>query len=143
MYYEEDYGYAGSDDTSLDLNANTPNMKKNDSKYEKYSIKVSITKNGRQARKNVNIVNYGSGQQGAFIRNAVTGNLYIDLVGSKAEDLYFKVVDSTGRFNRKEPIILFYDTPDQFENHHYTTVHNSVKEKWYEKCLDSRKKQHV
>jgi hypothetical protein len=35
---------------------------------------------------------------------------------------------------------LFYDTPDQFENHHFVTVNPLTKEKWYEKCLATRKR---
>ena len=62
------------------------------------------------------------------------------MVGSAAEDLYFKVVDSSARSGRKDPLMLYYDTPEQYENHHFTTVETDVKELWYEKCLFARKR---
>jgi hypothetical protein len=81
------------------------------------------------------------------IRNAVTGILYRDdhpkckyLVGSVQEDVFFKVHVSTGemelsssRDNKKNTVLLFYDSPEQFERHQKMTVAQSVKEKWQEK----------
>ena len=139
MYCEE--GFEPADDSSFHLKMNSTEMGRQfDTKHEKYTIAFNNTWKDGKYRKNVTIENYGSGQQGARIRNAVTGEKYShsELVGSKFEDLYFKVIESTGRFNRRDPLILFYDTPDQYENHHFVTVNNLVKEKWYEKCLATR-----
>jgi len=139
MYYEE--GFETADDSSFNLKMNSTEMGRQfDKKYEKYTIQFNNTWKDGKYRKTVTIENYGSGQQGSRIRNAVTGERFNELVGSKFEDLYFKVVESTGRFNRRDPLILFYDTPDQYENHHFVTVNNLVKEKWYEKCLATRKR---
>ena len=139
MYYDEILETA--DDSLFIHNMKMTDVKRNTDKYyEKINLLVNrILKDGK-FHKIVTVENYGSGQQGTRIRNAVTGERYDHLVGSKAEDLYFKVIESTGRVNRREPLILFYDTPDQYENHHFTSLSNSVKEKWYEKCLDSRTK---
>lgn len=77
---------------------------------------------------------FGSGPRGSFIRNAVTGASYYDCrVGSKAEDGFFKVTDSTGFYGRKTPLILFYDNPEQYEAHRSTTLHENVKKVWYKK----------
>jgi len=139
MYYDELLETV-DDSSFINKSKSTEIGRTTDKKYEKYTIIFNkILKDGK-FHKTVTIENYGSGQQGTRIRNAVTGDRYPHLIGSKAEDIYFKVIDSTGRFNRKDPLILFYDTPDQYENHHFTTVSNSVKENWYERCLDSRKK---
>jgi hypothetical protein len=139
MYCEE--GFGAADDSSFNLKMNSTEMgRKVDTKHEKYTIQFNNTWKDGKYRKTVTIENYGSGQQGSRIRNAVTGEKYShsELVGSKFEDLYFKVIESTGRFNRRDPLILFYDTPDQYENHHFTTVNTLIKEKWYEKCLATR-----
>ena len=139
MYCEE--GFVAADDSSFNLKMNSTEMGRNiDTKHEKYTILFNNTWKDGKYRKTVTIENYGSGQQGSRIRNAVTGEKYShsELVGSKFEDLYFKVIESTGRFNRRDPLIFFYDTPDQYENHHFTTVNPLTKEKWYEKCLATR-----
>ena len=139
MYYDEILETA--DDSSFIHNRKSTEVgRKTDKTYEIYSLPVNKILQDGKFHKTVTIANYGSGQQGTRIRNAVTGERYDHLVGSKSEDLYFKVIDSMARFNRKDPLILFYDTPDQYENHHFTSLSNSVKEKWYEKCLESRTK---
>ena len=106
-----------------------------DKNYEKFTIPFNNTWKDGKFYKKVTIEVYGSGQQGTRIRNAVTGEIYSHLVGSADEDLYFKVVDSTARNGRKEPLMLYYFTPEQYENHYFTTVDLDVKELWYEKCV--------
>jgi hypothetical protein len=104
---------------------------------------------------------YTSGQQGNCIKNAQFGTDYIygfskvtnkyvligknfqpdsvkkniiHKVGSFDEDLYFKVVICTGE-NKKahEPIVLFYNNPEQFERHHGIVISQEDKNRWYEK----------
>lgn len=115
-------------------------IKNFDKKYEKYKIPFNATWKDGKFHKTLTVEIYGSGQQGARIRNAVTGMSCSDLVGSSSEDLYFKVIDSTARHGRNYPLILFYDTPEQYENHQFVTVGTNVKEVWYEKCLAARKR---
>jgi hypothetical protein len=104
---------------------------------------------------------YTSGQQGNVIKNAQFGTEYIygfselsnqyvligknfkphstkknifHNVGSFDEDLYYKVVVCTGENKRaREPLILFYNTPEQFERHHGIRISQEDKNKWYEK----------
>jgi hypothetical protein len=115
-------------------------IKNLDKKYEKYKIPFNATWKDGKFHKTLTVEIYGSGQQGARIRNAVTGMSCSDSVGSSSEDLYFKVIDSTARHGRNYPLILFYDTPEQYENHQFVKVGTNVKEVWYEKCLAARKR---
>ena len=105
---------------SIDNRANNKN-------YDKYSIFVNkVWTNGKYYGK-VLIESYGSGQQGDRIKNAVTGERTRFAVGSSDEDLFFKVSDA-GR--RNIPLVLFYDSPEQYENHHFTAVDDKLKESW-------------
>lgn len=60
---------------------------------------------------------YPSNVQGRFIVNAVTGVAYPWRVGSKYEDLLWKVCDSTARRGKLEPDMYFYDSPKQAIEH--------------------------
>jgi hypothetical protein len=78
------------------------------------------------------------------IRNAVTGIRYRDdnhkykyVVGSLQENLFFKVSVSNGE-NGQEPVLLFYDSPEQFEKHQRMTLNTEIKEKWFQKNLEYR-----
>jgi hypothetical protein len=113
-------------------------IKNADKHYAKYNVPFNkVWKDGKYY-KTMAIENFGSGQQGSRIRNAVTGASYPHLVGKTDEDLYFKVIDSTGRYGKNAPLILFYDTPEQYENHRFTIVDTKTKERWYEKTLAAR-----
>lgn len=75
------------------------------------------------------------------IVNAITGFRYRDedpkfkyLVGSKEEDLLFKVCISNGETGH-EPVLLFYDSPEQFEKHQHTILKQAIKEEWLNKKL--------
>ena len=75
------------------------------------------------------------------IVNAITGFRYRDedpkcryLVGSIHEDLLFKVRISTGETGQ-DPVLLFYDSPEQYEKHQYTTLNQSIKENWLNKKM--------
>ena len=78
------------------------------------------------------------------IRNAVTGYRYRDdhpklkyLVGSRQEDLFFKVTIANGE-NGNNPVNLFYDNPEQFEKHQKLIVSQQIKENWSKKNLNCR-----
>ena len=71
--------------------------------------------------------------------NAVTGIPYYNdggpiryRVGTLQEDDVFKVKYMTG-LNGVPPVMLCYDTPEQFEKHLNLRVGTDVKEKWYKK----------
>jgi len=67
---------------------------------------------------------------GSSIRDAVYGTyMHEDKVGSNDEDLYFKVAYA-GRVSNQTIDKLFYDNPEQFENHMKTTVSTHIKHEW-------------
>ena len=140
MTYEDQYYPAIVDDRSDDAN-----LKKNaiaesenlDPNFQKEIRTFNNTWNGKYYKK-ITIKSYGSGQIGSRIRNAVTGQYTPYIVGSKNEDLFFVVNDSTGLFGRREPLFLYYDSPEQYENHQFTLLNQKIKEKWNEKNLLAR-----
>jgi len=135
-----DYGY--DNDNNNDNNINHFTKQKNfhafqklNNNYEKYSIPFNQIWTDGKFYKRITIKNYGSGCQGSNIINAVTGNKYNVKVGSAEENLFFKVTDSTGFNGRNEPLILFYDSPEQYENHYFTYVSPDTKQKWMQRSL--------
>jgi len=84
------------------------------------------------------------------IVNAITGLRYRDedpkckyAVGSIQEDLLFKVRISNGETGQ-EPVLLFYDSPEQCEKHQHFTLNQNMKETWLNKkmkCLHNMRLQ--
>ena len=73
--------------------------------------------------KNKRIKVFTSGSVGTRIRDAETGEYYPNKVGSKDEDLFFKVIIATGECNSANGSNkLFYISPRHYENHLYTDV---------------------
>lgn len=143
MYYEDLLETAVNDETSVEFELRKKEtadaIKRLDKHYEKYSIPFNKTWTDGKFHKRMIIEQYGSGSTGSPIRNAVTGVRYNFTVGSSHEDLFFKVIDSTGRNGRREPLMLYYDSPEQYENHQFTTVSSEIKQKWYKRSLNAQK----
>jgi len=112
-----------------------PAFQKLNNNYEKYSIPFNKIWTDGKFYKRITIKNYGSGSQGSRIINAVTGTKYNIKVGSAEENLFFKVTDSTGVNGRNEPLILYYDSPEQYENHYFTNVSSDTKQQWIQRSL--------
>ena len=72
---------------------------------------------------------YGSGSHESQIRNAETGEYYKYKVGTMDEDLFFKVMISTGEVP-SGPLTLFYDSPEHYERHHCVFLDNFTKKHW-------------
>lgn len=143
MSYEKNMFY----DTDNDFVSKTNNKrisfvetKTSDTKYDKYVKELKMKWTDGKFYDKVIIEVYGSGDTGTKIRNAVTGSKTPYLVGSSNEDLFFKVVDATGNGGRKDSLILFYDSPEQYENHQFITLDQVVKESWLNKNLMARKR---
>ena len=83
---------------------------------------------------------FGSGPQECTIRNAVSGFRYDGhKVGSKNEHLYFKVKLATGELGSGvEGPTLFYDDPEQYENHLFQELSTEVKKNWHNKFLAAK-----
>lgn len=74
---------------------------------------------------------YGTGGQGAKIRHAVDGYYYEDRVGTYEENNYFSVVIATGESKNKDVrIVLYYNSPEEYERHFFETLDNKVKMHW-------------
>ena len=125
-YNDDDWAEERRQEKESELKA----IKKLDKNYEKFKVEL----NGNL----ITIENYGSGSHGTWIRNAVTSSKYNIKVGSKDEDILFKVSDTSR--NRKDPLLLYYDTPEQFENHHLTRVSQQVKSNWNKKSLEAERR---
>ena len=75
----------------------------------------------------------------AHMFNAVTGIPYYNdggpiryTIGTLQEDDVFKVKFMSGE-NGVPPVMLCYDSPEQYEKHTQVTIGQAVKEKWYKK----------
>ena len=138
-------------ETSEELKATfETRRKRTDVNYVKYSLPFFDKWKDNRYYKYVMVECYGSGQQDSFARNAVTGLQYTESnglpctikVGSSQQDLLFKVVDSTAFRGRNEPLVLFYDSPEQYETHFYglRKVDESTKRCWHERQLEAQKR---
>jgi hypothetical protein len=129
-------------DTFSDSDSNTSNevskkqkkMLEEIKKMDKGYHKINITLNNKKKAIEVYSTSIFPGSK---IRGAIGGSYYPGFkVGSRDEDLFFKIACSTGEC--KDNNICFFDTPEQFENHMHVAVDQSVKEKWYEKFNNER-----
>ena len=81
--------------------------------------------------KNVNITYYGSGISGTNIRHAITGEFTKGIVGRIADEAeFFKVNVATGE-HACGTVHLFYNSPEEYENHQYVALQQSVKDAWH------------
>ena len=106
---------------------------KNGSRFLKMDKKINARWIDGNYYKNVTIGMYGSGNCGAFIRNAVTGEVTKHRTGTKAESQYYKVSMSIGLDKINGPLHLYYDSPSQYEIHQFVILHPDVKDEWYER----------
>ena len=94
--------------------------KRLDTGYHKYKMMV----NGEVQK----IETYSTSvSSNAFIRHAVDGIKCPHRAGSKYEDLYFTVVDTTTDKGSRR---LYYYSPEEYERHQYHTVPQDIKEDW-------------
>lgn len=63
------------------------------------------------------------------IRNAISGHTTSYRVGTYDEDLFFSVLLCTGETGQNAPL-LFYDTPEQYEQHFGISLPEDAKEQW-------------
>lgn len=135
--YQEDYfnplnpnDYNGEDEYGQTINI----VKKD--KGLNILTRNTIKYTGKNKNKRIKV--YTSGSAGTRIRDAETGEYYLNKVGSKDEDLFFKVIISTGECNSENGSNkLFYLSPQHYENHLYTDVNSGTIAKW-EATRDAR-----
>jgi hypothetical protein len=137
MYYEAEF-YNSNDDDYTERNKETlDDIKTNDKRYRKFKKVVNNVFNGKYY-KTVQIELYISGDTGSTIRDAVTGRYSEHLVGSKEEDLYFKVhVEMT--VSGPNQGSAFYSSPEEYEKHQFVILPPLIKQNWYNKNFHARK----
>ena len=72
-----------------------------------------------------------------FAMNAITDVPYNVKFGSKEEDSLFSVIIATGETGQT-PLILFYDSPEQYERHFFLKLSPETKQRWYKKNMKQR-----
>jgi len=69
--------------------------------------------------------------------NAMTNIPYKVKFGSKEEDSLFSVIIATGETGQT-PLILFYDSPEQYERHFSLDLSAKTKQRWHKKTTKHR-----
>ena len=134
MFYEDNY-HANNENHHDDVGNTNNKHKSTNPNYLTYKKPFNQKWKDGKYYKNINIGCYKSGGQGEFIYNAVSGLNTQYRVGSNDEDMFFIVTDNSGKFS-KERIRLYYNTPEQYENHQYEILSTSIKEGWHKKHVN-------
>jgi replicative superfamily II helicase len=135
MYYDEEFynemDYEEMDDVSV--NKNTRKMAKAMEEAGDKKCHIIQQKNKR------NITVFSSGAHGTSIRNAVSGAYTNDIVGSAAEDGYFRVSYPCGSERKK----LFFQSPEQYERHFGYNLEKDTKQRLEQKKRWAKKASQV
>ena len=119
-----------NDDSSK--NKELINFKRADRGFNKIYRNIVRESDDKIIKKKIEL--YSTGGTGSNIRDAETGEYYSELVGSKYEDLYFKVSLATGECTSLNgSSTLFYLSPEHYERHLYVELDNYTKFNWEEK----------
>ena len=106
--------------------------KRMDKGYNVIYRKVPRKYDGKLKNKKIEI--YTSSGTGSCIRDAETGEYYPNIVGSKDEELFFKVALSTGECTSANGSnILFFVSPQHYANHLQCEVDPKLVAVWEEK----------
>jgi hypothetical protein len=130
MYIEESYNPLDHNDYE---NQMTPQEKMEETKkmdrgYNKI-YRMIKRDDGKNKRKKIEI--YTSGDIGSNIRDAETGEYYKQIVGSRDEDLFYKVGLSTGECKSSNGSnTLFYLSPEHYATHMHSSVDPEIAENW-------------
>ena len=141
-YYNEiDYGYDSdsSENTFVSNRQKAKNVLSDLQQEDKGCFQIK-RKNADRKIKNITV--YASGSQGTTIRNACTGIKIAGYkVGSVDEDFLFSVIISCSEIpGRREPLVLFYDSPEQYERHLFSIIQQHEKREWVEKFLAAKRR---
>lgn len=132
MSYENDYNPADPNDIDNEVNMSNDvlaNSLKTDRGLNFIYRKVMSSKTGKPKNKRIYI--YTSSGIGNRIRDAETGDYYPNKVGSKDEDLFFKVILATGECKSANgSSTLFYVSPQHYMTHLNCEVTQETIEKW-------------
>lgn len=119
--YQDDYFNPTDPNDYDDLRENAITRALKEDKGLNTLIRRVTLDNGKTKNKRIRV--FTSNGVGSRIRDAETGEYYANRVGSKDEDLFFKVIIATGECNSANGSNkLFYISPRHYENHLYTDV---------------------
>jgi hypothetical protein len=131
MYQEDYYNPADPNDYENDIDKLFDKSKRMDKGYNVIYRKVQ-KKDGRLKNQKVEI--YTSNGVGNHIRDAETGQYLQNIVGSKDEDLFFKVILATGDCKSTNGSnTLFYISPQHYMNHLHCELSPEIVSAWEEK----------
>jgi hypothetical protein len=132
MYYEDNYNTADPNDIENEMNNPEDvlaNAQKQDKGFNIIYRKFVSPKTGKPKNKRIHI--YTSGTAGSRIRDAEIGDYYPNKVGSKDEDLFFKVILATGECRSANgSSTLFYTSPQHYMNHLNYNVDPETISRW-------------
>lgn len=143
--FQENVSVCDSDNSSesVDYNDMSPDEKANASAEKKllekgkYTIRKCVPlprrdNDGSQRTFIKNIVIFSSRTTPrSSIRDPRYGTFSSHKVGSKDEYNYFKVRMPDIPTDDRTPITLYYDSPEGYEKHQYTTVSDEIKNAWH------------
>lgn len=67
-----------------------------------------------------------------YIVHAIRGIITQHLIGTTDEKLYYKIKILNGTKNNKKYITLYYNSPEEYENHLDIKLDEQIKKNWYE-----------
>jgi hypothetical protein len=131
--YNNDDDFSMTSENTSDTNNSLFSKKNKKEKNEKHKhglVKVKYLIN----KKNTTFYVYNSGFiPNSYIRDAITGYKYNKKIGTKDENLFFKVIMPGINPKKREPIFLFFDSPESFERFFIMKCSTDIKNRWMKK----------
>ena len=131
--YQEDFWNPADQNDYDDENVDQmyENVKRQDRGYN-VIYRNAFRKDGRSYSKKIEV--YTSSGTGKRIRDAETGEYLNYTVGSRDEELFFKVMLATGECKSVNgSYALFYTSPQHYGNHHQCKIDEKLVSDWEEK----------
>jgi len=131
MYKEDNYNPCDRNDYDNNLNHKAGTLDDTKAIDRGYNVIYrKVTRNDGKI-KNKRIEIYTSSDVGSRIRDAETGEYFPNIVGSKDEDLFYKVALSTGECRSANGSnTLFYLSPQHYASHLDHPLDSAEVERW-------------
>jgi len=135
--YQDDYFNHDENDYESDHNVENL-LEKEKFKDRGYNViyRKAVRRDGKSYSKKIKI--FTSSGTGNCIRDAETGEYFSNMVGSKDEDLFFKIILATGeRQSANGYSTLFFISPQHYANYLQCEIDQTIVSNW-EKRRDAR-----